>query len=100
MARILGVNYLLSIVILFRYVKFVQNFSNSKWKTPFTTDRAHILQVRSEYDKSDYMYRLKLKAVQCVKDFCVKLVTDLRYSQQCTDTANREKSGGLHYQRK
>ncbi len=35
------------------------------------------------------MHGVKLKSVQCVKDLGVKIASNLRFSQQCIDAANK-----------
>ncbi len=41
--------------------------------------------------KFEYEMRgVKLKSVQCVKDLGVKIASNLKFSQQCIDAANKE----------
>ncbi len=41
--------------------------------------------------KFDYETRgIKLKSVQCVKELGVKIASNLKFSQQCIDAANKE----------
>ncbi len=57
---------------------------------PFNVDRRQVLQVGTKNKKFDYeMSGVKLKSVQYVKDLGVKIASNLKFSQQCIDAANK-----------
>ncbi len=57
---------------------------------PFNVDKCQVLQVGTRNKKFDYeMNGVKLKSVQCVKDLGVKIASNLKFSQQCVDAANK-----------
>ncbi len=57
---------------------------------PFNVDKCQVLQVRTRNKKFDNEMRgVRLKKVQCVKDLGVKIVSNLKFSQQCIDAANK-----------
>ncbi len=56
---------------------------------PFNVDKCQVLQVERRNKKFDYEMRgVKLKSVQCAKDLGVKIMSNLKFSQQCIDAAN------------
>ncbi len=57
---------------------------------PFNVDKCQVLQVGTRNKKFDYEMRgVKLKSVQCAKDLEVKIASNLKFSQQCVDAANK-----------
>ncbi len=57
---------------------------------PFNVDKCQVLQVGTRNKKSDYEMRgVKIKSVQCAKDLGVKITSNLKFSQQCVDAANK-----------
>ncbi len=57
---------------------------------PFNVDKCQVLQVGTRNKKFDYeMCGIKLKSVQCTKDLGVKIASNLKFSQQCVDAANK-----------
>ncbi len=53
-------------------------------------DKCQVLQVGTRNKKFDYEMRgVKLKSVQCVKDLGVKIASNLKFSKQCIDAANK-----------
>ncbi len=57
---------------------------------PFNVDKCQVLQVGKINEKFDHdMSGVKLKSVQCVKDLGVKIASNLKFSQQCIDPANK-----------
>ncbi len=57
---------------------------------PFNVDKCQVLQVETRNKKFDYEMRgVKLKSVQCTKDLGVKIASNLKFSQQCVDAANK-----------
>ncbi len=70
---------------------------------PFNEDKCQVLQVGTRNKKFDYemcgvkiksVHSFKdlgvtLKSVQCVKDLVVKIASNLKFSQQCIDAANK-----------
>ncbi len=64
---------------------------------PFNVDKCQVLQVGTRNKKLDYEMRgVKLKSVQCVKDLGVKIASNLKFSQQCVDAANKANNVWLH----
>ncbi len=56
----------------------------------FNVDKCHVLQVGTRNKKFGYEMRgVKLKSVQCAKDLGVKITSNLKFSQQCVDAANK-----------
>ncbi len=59
---------------------------------PFNVNKCHILHVGTRNEKFDYeMNGVKLDSVQCVKDLGVSIASNLKFSQQCKDAANKTK---------
>ncbi len=57
---------------------------------PFKVDECQVLQVGTRNKKFDYeMCGIKLKSVQCTKDLGVKIASNLKFSKQCVDAANK-----------
>ncbi len=57
---------------------------------PFNVDRCQVLKVGTRYEKFDYEIRsVKVKSVHCAKDLGVKIASNLKFSQQCVDAANK-----------
>ncbi len=57
---------------------------------PFNVGKCQVLHVRTRNMKLDYETRgVKLKSVQCVKDLGVRIASNLKFSQQCIDAANK-----------
>ncbi len=57
---------------------------------PLNIDKYQVLQVGTRNKKFDYeMHDVKLKSVQCVKDPGIKIASNLKFSQQCVDAANK-----------
>ncbi len=57
---------------------------------PFNVDKCQVLQVGTRNKKIDNEMRgLKLKSVQCAKNLGVKIASNLKFSQQCIDAANK-----------
>ncbi len=64
--------------------------SSDRWEMPFNVDKWQVLQVGTRNKKFDYDLRgIKLKSVQCTKDLGVKIASNLKFSQQCVDAANK-----------
>ncbi len=63
-----------------------------------TVDKCQVLQFGTRNKKFDYEMRgVQLKSLQCVKDVGVKIASHLKFSQQCTDAANKaNRIFGLH----
>ncbi len=56
---------------------------------PFNVDKFQVLQVGTRNKKFSYKMRgVILKTIQCVKDLGVKIALNLKFSQQCINTAN------------
>ncbi len=63
---------------------------SDRWKMPFNVDKCQVLQVGTRNKKFDYEMRgVKLKSVQYAKDLGVKIASNLKFSQQCVDAANK-----------
>ncbi len=63
---------------------------SDRWEMPFNVNKCQVLQVRTRTKKFDYEMRgVKLKSVQCVKDLGVKMASNLKFSQQYIDAANK-----------
>ncbi len=63
---------------------------SDRWEMPFNVDKRQDLQVETRNKKFDYAMRgVKLKSVECVKDLGVKIESNLKFSQQCVDAANK-----------
>ncbi len=57
---------------------------------PFNVDKCQVLQVGTRNKKFNYEMRgVNLKSVQCVKDLLVKIVSNLKFSQQCIGASNK-----------
>ncbi len=57
---------------------------------PFKVNKCQVPQVGTRNKKFDYeMHGIKLKSVQCAKVLGVKIVSNLKFSQQCVDAANK-----------
>ncbi len=57
---------------------------------PFNVDKWQVLQIGTRNKKFDNEMRgVKLKSFQCVKDLGVKITSNLKFSQQCVDAANK-----------
>ncbi len=53
-------------------------------------DKCQVLQVGTRNKKFDYEMRgVKLKNVQCVRDLGVKIASNLKFSHQNIDAANK-----------
>ncbi len=56
----------------------------------FNVDKCQVLQVGTRNKKSDYEMRgVKLKSIQCVKNLGVKITSNLKFPQQCSNAANK-----------
>ncbi len=56
----------------------------------FNVDKSHVLQVGIRNKKFDCEMRgVKLKSVQCAKELGVKIASNLKFSQECVDVANK-----------
>ncbi len=56
---------------------------------PFNINKCHTLQVGTK-DKKKYEYEMggvKLESVYCVKDLCVTITSNLKFSQHCREAA-------------
>ncbi len=63
---------------------------SDRWERPFNVDKCQVLQVGKRSKKFDYeMPGVKLKSVQCVKDLGITIASNLKFSQQCIDAANK-----------
>ncbi len=63
---------------------------SDRWEMPFNVNKCQVLQVGTRNKKFDYEMRsVKIKSVQCTKDLGVKIVSNLKFSQQCVDAANK-----------
>ncbi len=57
---------------------------------PFNVHKCQVIQVGTRNKKFDYEMRgVKLKSVQCAKDLGVTIASNLKFSQQCVDAANK-----------
>ncbi len=57
---------------------------------PFNVGKCQAFQIGSENKRFDYVKcGVKLKKVQCAKDLGVKIASNLKFSQQCIDAANK-----------
>ncbi len=57
---------------------------------PFNVDKCQVLEAGTRNKKLDYEMRgVKLKSIQCTKDLGVKIMSNLKFSQQCVDAANK-----------
>ncbi len=58
----------------------------------FNVNKFHILQVETRNQKYDYEMRgMILGSLQYVKDLGVTIVSNLKFSQQCKDAADKSK---------
>ncbi len=56
----------------------------------FSVKKCHIIQVGTRNLKYHYeMIGEKLESVHCVKDFGVTITSNLKFSQQCKETAGK-----------
>ncbi len=63
---------------------------SDRWEMPFNVDKCQVLQVETRNKKFDYEMRgVKLKRVQCAKDLGVKILSNLKFSLQRIDAANK-----------
>ncbi len=61
-----------------------------RWEMPFNVIKCHILQVgirNQEFDEE--MNGVKNESVQCVKDFCFTIASNLKFSRHCKDAAEK-----------
>ncbi len=57
---------------------------------PFDVGKCQVLQVGTRNKKFDYeMGCVELKSIKFVKDLGVKIMSNLQFSQQCIDAANK-----------
>ncbi len=63
---------------------------SARWEIPFNVKKCHILQEGTRNRKYDYETSAeKLEGVHCVKDLCVTITSNLRFSQQCKEAAGK-----------
>ncbi len=61
-----------------------------RWEMPFNVQKCHILQVGTRNLKYDYeISDEKLENVHCVKDLGVTITSNLKFSQQCKEAADK-----------
>ncbi len=61
---------------------------SDRWEMPFNVDKCHVHQVRTRNKKFDYE-RSMIMSVQCAKDLGVKIASNLKFSHQCVNAANK-----------
>ncbi len=62
---------------------------SERWELPCNANKCHILQIITRNRKFKYeMNGIKLERVQCAKDLGIMIVSSLKFSQQCKDTAS------------
>ncbi len=60
------------------------------WEMVYNVDMCQVLQVGARNMKFDYEMRgVKLRSVQYVKDMAIKIASNLKFSPQCIDAANK-----------
>ncbi len=63
---------------------------SDRWEMSFNVDKCQVLQVGKRNKKFDYEMRgVQLKSVQYLMDLSVKIASNLKFSQQCKDPANK-----------
>ncbi len=63
---------------------------SERWEMPFNVNECRILHVGTRNHKFDYeMNGVKIKSVQCVKGFGVRIASNLKFFQQSKDDAIR-----------
>ncbi len=60
-----------------------------RWEMPFLVNKCHIFQLGTRNQKFYEMSCIKTESLQCVKDLCVTIALNHKFSQQCKDAEGK-----------